>query len=330
MTADLDDIIHFLKEDQLLDSNHPVRVSPLQGGVSSDIHLIENGPNKYVLKEALERLKVSDVWEADVSRNFAEQAFIEYVSTFRPDAVPKIIYRDQVQPYFMMEYLGPPFVNWKAKLLAGSFELLDASRIVDLLVDIHNHSHADKRIPGVFDYSDNFYSLRIEPYLITTGDRHPDLKNFFHKEAERLRTCHVTLVHGDFSPKNLLVSEDRVVLLDHEVANYGDPAFDLAFLLNHIILKRIHLKDKIIDQSDLAIPIWENYFDGIALDNIPDLMSRTSRLILMLLLARVDGKSPVEYLKSEDQQRIRDFTYRVLPGPESNNFKSYYQQILQW
>ena len=59
-------------------------------------------------------------------------------------------------------------------------------------------------------------------------------------EAERLVTCRSVLVHGDFSPKNLLVSGDRLVIIDCEVAWYGDPAFDLAFLLNHLCLKALY------------------------------------------------------------------------------------------
>lgn len=330
MPIDVQDIICFLTEEGRLDPDLPVAVIPLTGGVSSDIHLIDNGPNKYVLKEAREQLKTHDTWIADVSRNFAEQAFIEYLSSFRPDAVPAIIYRDLHQPYFIMEYLGPPLINWKTKLLSPAFEVEDAFRVADLLVDIHRHSAADMRVPELFDYAENFYSLRIEPYLITTGDRHPGLKEQFYSEAERLQTCRQTLVHGDYSPKNLLVSPGRIVLLDHEVANYGDPAFDLAFLMTHMVLKRIHLKDRIPPHPDPALTIWKQYFDHFDLDESQSMQERTSRLTLMLLLARVDGKSPVEYLTLKDQQLIRDFVTTTLPDAVSIDFYAYYQNLLSW
>ncbi|MCB0687556.1 MAG: aminoglycoside phosphotransferase family protein [Saprospiraceae bacterium] len=328
--TDIDQIIHFLQEEGLIDSHLPVELQDLEGGVSSDIKLISNGPHQYVLKEAREQLKVKDLWEADVSRNFAEQAFIEYVGTFRSDAVPRIIYRNQASPYFIMEYLASPLANWKSKLLDGEWVEEDVFRVIKLLADIHNHSRSNPDVEALFDYSDNFFSLRIEPYLVTTGIRNPNLKYLFENESNRLKYHRETLVHGDFSPKNILVSPARVVLLDHEVANFGDPAFDLAFLMNHLILKDVFMSSSTKAHIDLITRAWTTYFDLINDVGASDMAMRTSRLLLMLMLARVDGKSPVEYLNSDQQGSIREIVYKLLPSANSEDFISYVKKIYQW
>jgi aminoglycoside phosphotransferase (APT) family kinase protein len=66
---------------------------------------------------------------------------------------------------------------------------------------------------------------------LTTGKRHPSLSNHFREEAERLLSSGEVLVHGDFSPKNMMIGSDKVVLLDHEVAHFGDSALTLLSLL---------------------------------------------------------------------------------------------------
>ena len=139
-----------------------------------------------------------------------------------------------------MELLGPEFASWKQMLLRGEARIADASQAAAMLGAIHAHSAGDSEAERDFDTTANFIQLRIDPYLLTTGKRHSDLRHLFEAEAERLASTRQCLVHGDFSPKNLMVSPARMVLLDCEVAWYGDPAFDLAFLLTHLLLKGIY------------------------------------------------------------------------------------------
>lgn len=318
--VDKEKMIRKLVSMQLIDSKFPVTFRPMTGGVSSDIWLIDNFVRRYVLKEARSRLKVADYWEADLSRNYAEQQFIHFVRQFVPEAVPDILFSDPELPFFIMEYLGPPLENWKQKLLEGRFETKDAVRAARLLANIHNQGRNDPEVKDLFDYSGNFHALRIEPYLITTGQRNPALQPLFEAEAQRLNHCRETLVHGDFSPKNILVSDERMVLLDHEVANYGDPAFDLAFLLNHLLLKMFYLGETAMELPDLATTAWNTYFDQIEEPFLTTLKRRTPHLLLMLMLARVDGKSPVEYLDRQQQDFIRSFVHLYLPSKTGYDF----------
>lgn len=283
------------------------RLTPLTGGVSCEIYLVEDGADCFVVKRALPKLRVKTVWFADVGRNRHEWEFIAYVARFLPEAVPALRHCSAAGNYFAMEYLGGHFQNWKQLLLRGETEF--AGRAGALIAEIHRHSAGDEEARKRFDTTANFLQLRIEPYLLATGAKHPDLQAFFEAEAVRLAATHECLVHGDFSPKNILVSPERMVLLDCEVAWYGDPAFDLAFMLNHFLLKALWHSPRESRLTRMVDDFWSSYQKTRP---VPELELRTGRLLVMLLLARVDGKSPVEYLDSACQDFVRQFVNQEL------------------
>ena len=184
-----------------------------------------------------------------------------------------------------------------------------------LLATIHRVSWGDALAKQQFATKDNFNALRVHPYLITTGERNPPLQPYFETEAKRLLATNIALVHGDYSPKNIMIRDERLVLLDHEVAWFGDPAFDLAFLLNHLFLKSLILPNG-TDCLQLTRIVWREYFDLLGNDREATLGTRVSRLLLMLMLARIDGKSPVEYLvgKETERQLVRRFVSELVPA----------------
>ena len=230
-------ILDQLKRDGHIRSS-TARATALTGGVSSDIYLVEDGSEKWVVKRALEKLKVQEDWFADISRNRFEQEYLTYVGAFLPEAVPCVVFTGD--GYFAMEYLGNSFSNWKQSMLNGRYEPAWAHQAGRTLGVIHRTSSGDEHARKRFDSTDNFHQLRSEPYLVFTGSWHPELTAMFEAEVSRLESTRECLVHGDYSPKNILVSESRLVVLDCEMAWYGDPAFDLAFLLTHLHLKAIH------------------------------------------------------------------------------------------
>lgn len=303
------DFLATLRRDGVL--RHPdATLTPLTDGVSSEIYRVNDGGDLFVVKRALPRLRVRDEWLADVNRNRYEQLYIQYVARFMPRAVPALRPVPAGRGYFAMELLGPEFGSWKKLLMAGHVRMEDALDAAKLLGTIHARSAGDSEAARLFDTTANFIQLRVDPYLLTAGRRHPDLQPLFHAEAERLAATRLCLVHGDFSPKNLMISPARMVLLDCEVAWYGDPAFDLAFLLTHFLLKGLYHAPRELGFASMAAAFWRRYGEvaGGAID-IEALQPRVARLLLMILLARIDGKSPLEYLRRPGQsQRVRAFT----------------------
>jgi aminoglycoside phosphotransferase (APT) family kinase protein len=320
-------VIQILRKRNLL-SDHPIRVTPMAGGVSSDIYLLEDGHRKWVVKQALPKLKVQDEWQADISRNQVEQRFIRYARVHVPQNVLPLVLDEGEHCFFVMEYLGEDFITWKQQLLAGTFDRTVALAVARLLATLHKVSWDDAVARQQFQTEDNFYALRVHPYLITAGIRNPVLRSHFEMEAKRLLSTRIALVHGDYSPKNLMIRGTRLILLDHEVAWFGDPAFDLAFLLNHLFLKSLILVDG-MRCLELTQNIWREYFETLGNNREESVGPRTIRLLFMLMLARIDGKSPVEYLEGKEKLRqfVRTFVSDLLPAGV-DHFNSVYEQWL--
>jgi hypothetical protein len=236
--------------------------------------------------------------------------YIDYVSRFLPEVVPRLRPGDMHRGYFAMEYLGSEFTSWKQCMLRGEVLPQHATRAAEVLAAVHAHSARDSELAMRFETTANFTHLRIDPYLLTTGRRHRDLYDLFDGEAKRLASTHECLVHGDFSPKNIMISPARLVMLDCEVAWHGDPAFDVAFLLTHLLLKGLYHAPRQVSVEMMSQVFWHRYVAGIIDVFDPTMLQRrVARLLLMLLLARIDGKSPVEYL--EDPRKVewvRQFT----------------------
>lgn len=288
---------------------------PLTGGVSSDIYLVKSGSEQFVVKRALAKLRVPEEWFANTSRNVTEQNYLRCVANFLPDSVPRLIRANPEGGYFSMEFLGAGFDNWKQLLLSGVCETNHAARAGIILGTIHRHTSNNAGVASSFGATEEFRQLRIHPYLLTTGARHPGLQRYFEDEARRLEATREALVHGDFSPKNILIHGDRMVVLDGEAACYGDPAFDLAFLLNHLFLKSLWHAPRDRGIEKMVGAFWSAYAGARDLDSVQIIEKRLVPLLLMLLLARVDGKSPVEYLTESAQKFLREFVHKYLVAP---------------
>ena len=290
-------------------------LTPLTGGVSSDIFLVQDGPKSFVAKRALAKLRVKEDWFADVGRNATEQAYIQCVSRILPGTAPELIFTNERAGYFTMEFIGLEFANWKELLLGGLCRSAHAMQAGEILGTIHRRTAGDAEVARKFKTTADFRQLRLEPYLLTTGARYPDLREFFESEAGRLAATHEALVHGDFSPKNIMISDTRMVVLDCEVAWYGDPTFDVAFLLNHFFLKALHHAPTHHGLENMVAAFWKTYRSARENGDARIVEQRLVPLLLMLLLARVDGKSPAEYLTEPKKRFIRDFVGYYLPSP---------------
>ncbi len=287
----------------LVQAGEVLRLSPLTGGVSSDIHLAEVGSRSFCIKRALPKLKVAAHWEAPVSRNSAEAAWFRAVKQWIPDNVPEVLGEDLDLGMFAMTYFPPgDYPVWKAQLMAGDVDPPFAAAVGTALATFHACSAGNAGVAAAFANDQTFEAIRLEPYLRTTALRHPDLAEVLHGLADRTAATRVALVHGDVSPKNILRGPEGPVFLDAECAWYGDPAFDLAFCLNHLLLKGAWRPDLRGSYLIAFYAMAESYLREVTWEPRDKIEARCARLLPGLFLARVDGKSPVEYLV-EDAKR---------------------------
>ena len=294
------------------------RYHALAGGVSSQIWRVDLRSGPVCVKRALPKLRVEREWLAPIERNQYEFAWLRVVSAIAPHAVPRLIAHDAAQNLFVMEFLSPKSHSlWKTELRDGRTDPAFAAQLGRLLSLIHRTTAHDPAIAAEFPTDAIFHSLRLEPYLEATALRHPDLASTISRLVETTAASKHALVHGDVSPKNILVGPRGPVLLDAECAWYGDPAFDLAFCLNHLLLKCLWTPAASADFLRCFNALREAYLEGVAWEPADVLEARAAALLPALFLARVDSKSPVEYLTAADQDRVRRVARRLIQaGPE--------------
>ena len=292
-------------------------IRPLQGGVSSEIAVVDIGFRKICVKFALERLRVEQDWHAPIERNKAEYDWLEFAAQVVPESVPEVFGRSERLSGFVMQYFDPASsTQWKNEILSGIFRKDDAAIVAELIGRIHAASASGNFRSSNFQNLDAFRQLRVEPYLIAASSRHPRLARTLSKLAKSLLNGKFRiLIHGDASPKNILLRDKGPVLLDAECATAGDPAFDLAFLLNHLTLKAIHLPQMMAELVEASAMAWQAYCNYVDWEDGSDLERRVSALLPALMLARVHGKSPVEYLSASETQTVLSATESLLIDP---------------
>lgn len=308
----------FLQRHGLADAGEAMRCTPLAGGVSSDIWRIDLPGRSVCVKRALPKLRVGADWFAPVSRNRYEWEWLQLAAAIVPGAVPRPLAHDDELGLFAMEFLPPErYPLWKRQLLDGKVDPATAAQVGRLLAAIQNATAGRPAVARTFDCEANFQALRLEPYLLATAARHPDLAPVLQGLAQRTGAARIALVHGDVSPKNILVGPQGPVLLDAECAWYGDPAFDIAFCLNHLLLKAVLLPDRAPSFMDAFDALAASYFGTVEFEPRAGLEQRAATLLPGLALARIDGKSPVEYLaeRPAEQALVRREARLLLVQP---------------
>jgi aminoglycoside phosphotransferase (APT) family kinase protein len=300
------DLALFLEEHGLAKAGEPATWDALDGGVSSDIWHVETSVGAFCVKRARAQLKVAAEWKAPIGRNAHEWAYLQVAAAIAPGAVPQPIAHDPRRGLFAMSWLpSEQYELWKRQLLEGRVDGAFAASVGDLLGRIHLATAHDPSIPGRFATDSNFHALRIDPYLLATARVHPDLASRLERIARTTCESKGVLVHGDVSPKNILKGELGPVLLDAEVAWFGDPAFDLAFCLTHLVIKVRVVAEARAALLDCIGRLTSAYFEHVDWEPRNELENRAAALLPALALARVDGKSPLEYLDEDARDRLR-------------------------
>lgn len=327
--------------------------STLGGGVSNVVVCVAGAGvpgGALVVKQSLPQLRVAQEWLADRSRIYREWASIRYLADILPPgAVPQIVDWDDDNFIYVMTAAPPDGVNWKEALLAGHIDAAVSGQVGRLLGKMHRATAiTDGHIPAALQpFADqrSFVQLRIDPYHRATAAAHPDLADAITAAADRMLGQPLVLVHGDYSPKNVIVagagraggddvddvSDAAVMLLDFEVVHLGNPVFDLAFMLNHLTLKALHRPELANQYNRAAASFWSEY--AAAADTpaalASDLEQDTVRQLGVLLLARVDGKSPVEYITADAAKaNVRRLARAILSG-ELNTLADLHRRLLR-
>jgi 5-methylthioribose kinase len=295
----------------------PREVTELGGGVSNTVLLIETADRRFVLKQSLGKLRVEQDWFSERERIFREASAMKSLAPALPrGALPEVLFEDHPNCTFAMTAAPAGAETWKSQLLAGKIDP-EIARIVGVMLGaIARASWNDPRWEHEFGDQTVFDQLRLDPYYRSTASRHPDLAPCFERLIEDSAARRFCLVHGDWSPKNFLVEGRDVMAIDFEVIHYGDPAFDAGFLLNHLALKAMYRPAYRALLAEAAREFWHAYIEALPEEALLWIEAATLRHLGCLMLARVDGKSPAEYLRDTGlRERVRQFARGLIERP---------------
>ncbi|MBN9609910.1 MAG: hypothetical protein BGO26_18355 [Actinobacteria bacterium 69-20] len=308
------------------------QVTRLTGGVSGETFLVESPPSRVVVKRTLDKLLVAGDWRAKPERAMTEAAALRLLHGITPECTPELLDADPETNTVVISAAPAEWVNWKEALLGvvvdpttGPVDV--AAELGTVLGHWHRDTRQNPQVAEDFDDYEAFEQLRVDPFHRTVARAHPDLAAVINSCADELLTRRDCLVHGDFSPKNVLVGRDGLMVLDFEVAHFGAAVFDLAFMSCHLALKALHLPDRADVLASAAAALVRAYREtagwaaGSAAGSAADDDHVTTRLgwhTACLMLARVDGLSPAGYLSAETASAVRDIAAAALCGSDTS------------
>ena len=310
----------YLAGRDVMDSVDGVDAAELGGGVSNHVIMVRSEGDCLVLKQPRPNLNVEEDWPADIDRVHNEAAATRVYEPILAEAglaatVPSVRFEDHENDVVGFQCAPDDARMWKTDLLGGSVDVRVAEEVGRALGTVHREAAGDPDLLAPFESKLPFDQLRIDPYHRTVARRHPDVADEVDAATERMLASERTLVHGDYSPKNVLVEDNeglRVWILDFEVAHRGDPSFDTAFMLNHLFIKSVYNAEQGREYHEAARAFFDAYEDAVSWDIEADTIEELG----VLMLARVDGKSPVEYVeRDETKEALRRIAKRTLTEP---------------
>lgn len=317
---DLSDLIPYLHSHRLIRSDDVPQICTLTGGVSSRTVLVEpHGQPPFVMKQALTKLRVAADWFSSPNRIHREAQGMRSLRELAPQgSITTLLSEDFSEHLIAMSAVPRPNFTWKELLLSRPPEPGHFEEFAEILGQIHSRSHGDSLLAELFDDRTEFESLRLEPYYRHSASVIPEAKAFVEDLIEETLNQRLALVHGDYSPKNILVHENRFVLVDHEVIHFGDPAFDVGFSLTHLLAKALHLEQcrrEMLTSAGLYVSRYLRCVCSAGFDE--GFEPRACRHTIACLLARVVGKSPFEYLTDTERNWQRNAALALTVNPPS-------------
>lgn len=313
----VDDVLDYLAA-RGLDAGAPATVAALADGVSARVYLVEGSDHRWVVKQALAELLVDADWRANPKRSLTEAAMMFQLQRITPDNVPQIVDIDEEACVITMTAASSDMVNWRRVLLSEGASAADINRVAHTLGDVLGTWHAatwgDFALLAEFSDDLTFEQLRVNPFHRTVAGIYPQLSTVIERCIDGIQTPRECLVHGDFSPKNVLVSAGSTWVLDFEVARVGSAVFDLAFFGHHLALKSIARPELAAEFRGAFFKFLESYRARVDhASAVTDLGWQTA----ILMLARVDGVSPVRYLDPAQRDRVRRAALDALLSDDS-------------
>ncbi len=316
-----DQLLTYLHSTNRIPKTEQPQIHNLRGGISNKTVLVKRASGEsWVLKQALAKLRVDVDWFSDPARIGREALALHHLPSLAPPGtITPLVFEDPQHNLLAMAAVPDPHHNLKSLFLSHHIVEDHLYQFGRLIGSIHSKSTGRADLRTLFEDRSFFESLRVEPYYRYTAQQVPPAADFLNQLIKSTLSRRLCLVHGDYSPKNILVHEGKLILLDHEVIHFGDPAFDIGFALAHLLSKAHHLpsyRQKFISAAHL---FWTSYTSAIssapwAIDIDPPAASHA----LACLVARVAGRSKLEYLSQDQRTRQPESSINLMHEPPTS------------
>ncbi|MDB5387384.1 MAG: hypothetical protein JWM11_3030 [Planctomycetaceae bacterium] len=303
------------------------RVEMLGWGVSNVVLRVSRTHDPdFVIKQSRTQLRTKAAWFSRLDRIFREIGMLQLLEPLLPQGViPKVLFEDRENFLFAMEAFPEQHTVWKQALLDGVLDYSIADRLGDYLGAIHSQTAYRTDLQNAWNDLEVFDQLRLDPFYRYLARERPIAAPYLERLVAENSATACCIVLADFSPKNILIAGNRIALVDFETGHYGDPAFDLGFFLSHLLLKAVQFRPRFGEYTELTNRFWSSYWRGVqslreSTQFAPDeLLRRTFMHLAGCMWARVDGKSPVDYLTAVGaQDRVRQYCLSLFESPPTD------------
>jgi len=314
----------------------------LAWGVSNIVLRVDTPKRSFVVKQSRKQLRTPIEWFSQLERIWREVDAMRVLEAILPvGAVPRVLFDDRDNYLFAMEAVEADHRVWKAELLAGQMDVAVAAHLGQFLAIVHRDTRGVTTLMDLLGDRTIFDELRLDPFYRYMAESIADeeLAESLRRLIDSTLAESECLVLADFSPKNILLTRSGPVVVDFETAHVGDPAFDIGFFLSHILLKVVFHRERLEEALALARSFWREYGrelgsgllgsgllgsgllgsgllgSGLEVKETRD-CEFERRCVFHLgacMLARVDGKSRVDYLQEDWQlDLVRSYCRDIL------------------
>jgi 5-methylthioribose kinase len=291
----------------------PAEAELLSGGVSNFVLRVTTPQRRMVVKQSRPQLRTRDLWLSDLDRIWREQEVMQALHPHLPDVVPEVLHVDRGNYVYAMSHAPLDATVWKADLLAGRIDPAFGSKVGQVLGRIHHISAERADEFAAFRDHHVYVQLRVDPFYVRVRERRPEVAAAVAPIIHDMLTVKEALCHGDYTPKNILVSGGGFTLVDYETAHFGDPTMDLGLFLAHLTLKAVRSPEQSAALVALMRTFWHAYCREVSFRPPVELERRGVRHLGVCLLARIDGTSPVDYLPEEGKREaVRGMARAIL------------------
>lgn len=246
----------YLLEHNLTEDVQKCEVEELSGGIINRIFRAKTEKGVFVLKQFLDKAKIDKNIRLSPKRFFYEKYAINYLDRILDKKItPPIVFFDDKNKIICMKDLG---VNNRLDNLMLSNRLKPDvfSKIGKVLAEIHNKSFFNDSLSLLFD-NEEFQELKFDYRYYRTMK----YSSLIYARDELIQNCRknkITFIHNDLKINNFFVLDNnKFCLIDYEGSYYGDPAFEVGYLLGHLFV--YYFNQPNLRNKKIVLNFWNNY-----------------------------------------------------------------------